>query len=79
MTEQVPLCSSKKALKAFKRLGFRETGHKRGSHTMLERRHDDGRVDAIPFLLGKKEINRFTLKGMLDQGNVDVRDFNDAL
>jgi predicted RNA binding protein YcfA (HicA-like mRNA interferase family) len=85
LSSQLTNVSSREAHTALKRLGFEDHKHSgKGSHQVMVREHadDDGnavRRDVLTLVMGKKEINPFTLKGILDQGNVAVDEFLDAL
>lgn len=54
---------------ALQRLGFAEI-HRKGSHVKME--HPDGRRIVFPF---HDEIDRYTLKGALEDACVSVEDF----
>ena len=66
---KLPLLSGKQVLSALQRLGFREV-HRRGSHVKMK--HDDGRLIVFPF---HQEVDRFTLKGALRDGGVEIEAF----
>jgi len=66
---KLPLISGRQALKTLKRLGFVEV-HRRGSHVKMV--HTDGRKIVFPF---HKEIDRFTLKGALQDADIKITDF----
>lgn len=79
-----PLLSSAKVIATFKRLGFTErksrTGQRHksgGSHLALVRPRDDGGHDTVIVIAGKRVVKRDTLKGMLETGNVSLKDFLD--
>ena len=65
----VPLLSGRQVLAALQRLGFAEL-HRRGSHVKME--HPDGRKIVFPF---HDEVDRSTLKGALEDANVDIAQF----
>lgn len=84
MSRQLTNVSSRKAHKALKRLGFEDRDCGSGSHRVMirDRKDDRGKVvgkDVLTLVLGQKEINPFTMKGILDQGGVSVEEFLDAL
>ncbi len=73
MTRRLANVSSAKAHKALQRLGFTDA-HRQGSHQTMVR-HRDGGVDIVVLVMGKREINPFTLTGALRAGNVTIDDF----
>lgn len=77
----LPLCSSRELLRAFKRLGFRATpASKRTSGTHVTVRKDDATgARTTTLILGKKEIPRGTLRGILDDAGVSEDEFLRAL
>jgi predicted RNA binding protein YcfA (HicA-like mRNA interferase family) len=66
---KLPLLSGRQVLAALQRLGFAEI-HRRGSHVKME--HPDGRRIVFPF---HDEIDRYTLKGALQDADVDLAEF----
>jgi predicted RNA binding protein YcfA (HicA-like mRNA interferase family) len=66
---KVPLLSGRQVLAALRRLGFAEI-HRRGSHVKME--HADGRRIVFPF---HDEIDRYTLKGALQDADVELAEF----
>jgi predicted RNA binding protein YcfA (HicA-like mRNA interferase family) len=66
---KLPLLSGREVLAALKRLGFIEI-HRRGSHVKMK--HPDGRLIVFPY---HDEVDRFTLKGALSDGDVDLDAF----
>ena len=66
---KLPLLSGRQVLAALQRLGFAEI-HRRGSHVKME--HPDGRTIVFPF---QAEIDRYTLKGALQDADVDLVEF----
>jgi predicted RNA binding protein YcfA (HicA-like mRNA interferase family) len=66
---KLPLLSGRQVLAALQRLGFAEI-HRRGSHVKME--HADGRRVVFPF---HDEVDRYTLKGALQDANVDPAEF----
>jgi predicted RNA binding protein YcfA (HicA-like mRNA interferase family) len=66
---KVPLLSGRQVLAALERLGFAEM-HRKGSHVKME--HPDGRRIVFPF---HGEIDRYTLKGALQDADVDLTEF----
>ena len=70
---KLPLVSGRQAVKALTRLGFTEVSRK-GSHVKMK--HSDGRVIVFPF---HDEIDRYTLKGALQDAEIDLEDFVSAV
>lgn len=66
---KLPLYSGRQVVKALERLGFSEVGRK-GSHVKMK--HSDGRIIVFPF---HDEVDRYTLKGALQDAEVSVEDF----
>jgi len=66
---KLPLLSGRQVLAALQRLGFAEV-HRRGSHIKME--HGDGRKIVFPF---HDEVDRYTLKGALQDASIEVADF----
>jgi predicted RNA binding protein YcfA (HicA-like mRNA interferase family) len=66
---KLPLLSGRQVLATLQRLGFAEI-HRKGSHVKME--HPDGRRIVFPF---HSEVDRYTLKGALRDGSVEVEDF----
>jgi len=66
---KLPLLSGRQVLAALQRLGFEEI-HRKGSHVKME--HADGRRVVFPF---HNEVDRHTLKGALQDANVDLAEF----
>ena len=70
---KLPLLSGKQVLRALQRLGFIEIARK-GSHVKMK--HEDGRLIVFPF---HDEIDRFTLRGALNDAEIDVAEFLEAV
>jgi predicted RNA binding protein YcfA (HicA-like mRNA interferase family) len=70
---KIPVLSGRQVLTALQRLGFVEL-HRRGSHVKME--HPDGRRTVFPF---HDELDRRTLKGALQDADIDVQQFLDAV
>ena len=70
---KLPVLSAREVLAALKRLGFVEV-HRKGSHVKMK--HPDGRVIVFPF---HDEVDRYTLKGALRDGDVNLDQFLDAM
>jgi predicted RNA binding protein YcfA (HicA-like mRNA interferase family) len=70
---KLPLVSGRQVVKALTRLGFVEVSRK-GSHVKMK--HSDGRTIVFPF---HDEIDRFTLKGALNDGDIEIDDFVGSL
>lgn len=66
---KLPLLSGREVLAALQRLGFLEI-HRKGSHVKME--HPDGKRIVFPF---HDEIDRYTLKGALQDADVDLAEF----
>jgi predicted RNA binding protein YcfA (HicA-like mRNA interferase family) len=66
---KLPLLSGKEVVAALRRLGFGEI-HRNGSHVKIE--HPDGRRTVFPF---HDEIDRHTLKGALQDADIDIAEF----
>ena len=66
---KLPLLSGREVLAALLRLGFVEI-HRKGSHIKME--HPDGRRIVFPF---HDEIDRYTLKGALEDADINITDF----
>ncbi len=66
---KLPLLSGRQVVAALQRLGFVEI-HRKGSHVKMQ--HPDGRRLVFPF---HDEVDRYTLKGALHDGGVEVEDF----
>jgi predicted RNA binding protein YcfA (HicA-like mRNA interferase family) len=66
---KLPLLSGREVLATLQRLGFLEI-HRKGSHVKME--HPDGRRIVFPF---HDEIDRYTLKGALQDADVDLAEF----
>jgi len=68
-----PLLSGRQVLAALQRLGFSEI-HRKGSHVKMQ--HPDGRRIVFPF---HDEVDRYTLRGTLRDGGVELLDFLEAI
>jgi predicted RNA binding protein YcfA (HicA-like mRNA interferase family) len=66
---KLPLLSGRQVLNALQRLGFLET-HRKGTDVKIQ--PPDGRRIVFPF---HAEVDRYTLKGALRDGGVEVEDF----
>ena len=66
---KLPLLSGRQVVRTLERLGFVEV-HRKGSHVKM--RHPDGRTIVFPF---HDEIDRYTLKGALNDAEIDVQEF----
>ena len=64
-----PLLSGEEVLAALRRLDFAEI-HRKGSHVKME--PPDGRRIVFPF---HDEIDRYTLKGALEDADIDIAEF----
>mgnify|MGYP001255406811 FL=1 len=70
---KLPFLSGKQVVRALERLDFVEVARK-GSHVKMK--HADGRMIVFPF---HDEVDRFTLKGALQDADIDVSDFHEAV
>ena len=70
---KLPLLSGRQVVAALQRLGFVEI-YRKGSHVKMK--HPDGRLIVFPF---HDEVDRFTLKGALRDGEVGIEDFLNAV
>ena len=70
---KLPFLSGKQVVRALERLDFVEVARK-GSHVKMK--HADGRMIVFPF---HDEVDRFTLKGALQDADIDVSDFLEAV
>ncbi len=68
-----PLLSGRQVLAALQRLGFAEV-YRKGNHVKMQ--HPDGRRMVFPF---HDAVDRYTLKGSLRDGGVDLQDFLNAI
>jgi predicted RNA binding protein YcfA (HicA-like mRNA interferase family) len=66
---KVPLLSGRQVVAALQRPGFVEI-HRKGNHVKME--HPDGRRIVFPF---NSEIDRYTLKGALQDADVELAEF----
>ena len=71
-----PLCSSAQVCAALEWMGFvsRKTS-KKGSHRTYVKATPDGSVRVAVVVLGKKEIPRWTLEGILDTAGISIETF----
>jgi len=72
LSPKYPIVSSTKIVSALKRGGFIEVSQK-GSHLKLT---NAGRVVIVPM---HNEVARGTLKGVLEQAGMDIKDFLNLL
>ncbi len=77
MSPRLTNVSSRVAYAALQRLGFEQV-HVSGSHAQMARERPGGGRDVLTLVLGQREINPFTLRGILRQGNVSEQEFLDA-
>lgn len=70
---KLPLLSGREVLAALKRMGFQEVQRK-GSHVKMK--HPDGRKIVFPY---HDEVDRYTLKGVLKDAEIDVKEFLENL
>ena len=69
------LFSSDEIIAALQRAGFEPGKKSKGSHLVLRRRRSQGRHDVVIVVLGKKEVTRGTLRGILQQANIGYEGF----
>lgn len=67
---KLPLLSGREVLNALERMDFLEV-HRRGSHVKMK-----GRTIVFPY---HDEIDRYTLKGALRDGDIEIGEFLDNL
>lgn len=72
---KLPVVKAKNLLKTLQKLGFIKH-HQIGSHIQLK--HSDGRRTTIPYH-PTQEIRRGTLKAIIDDLNMTVEEFTEAL
>lgn len=71
----IPVVKASKLLKTLQKLGFSKH-HQVGSHIQLK--HSDGRRTTIPYH-PSQEIRRGTLKSIIDDLDMTVEEFTEAL
>lgn len=76
---RLPLVSSAQLVAALHRLKFVDGPAKGSSHASMWRPRPDGGKDVTTVVLGKKEIPRGTLKGILELARVTQSEFLAAL
>lgn len=72
---KLPVVKAKNLLKTLQKLGFSKY-HQTGSHIQLK--HPDGRRTTIPYH-PSQEIRRGTLKAIIDDLDMSVEEFSEAL
>ncbi len=72
------LFSSDEIINALVRCGFEPTGRRGKNHQTLKRQRADVRPDVTVVPIGKKEIPKGTLEGILELANVEYEDFLDC-
>lgn len=75
----LPLISSDRIVAALHRLGFFDGLSKGSSHVSMWRPRAGGGKDVTAVVMGKKEVPRGTLKGILDLARVTQGEFIAAL
>ncbi len=73
---RLPRISSKKAIKALKRLGFEPT-RQTGSHVVMKKITSDGQIGCVVPI--HRELKVGTLSGILKQAQIDPQEFIDRL
>lgn len=73
---KLPRISSKKAVKALKRLGF-EPVRQTGSHVVMKKETAEGKVGCVVPLHNELKVG--TLASILKQAKVTVEEFTDSL
>jgi len=66
---KLPLLSGREVLAALNRMGFKEV-HRKGSHVKMK--HPDGRKIVFPY---HGEVDRYTLKGALEDAEIEIEEF----
>lgn len=66
---KLPLLAGREVLGTLKRMGFKEV-HRKGSHVKMK--HPDGRKIVFPY---HDEVDRYTLKGALQDAEIDIEEF----
>lgn len=74
MSPKPPLISGNEAIKAFKRAGYQVVSQ-RGSHVKLY----NPETEATLVIPNHKEIDRWTLKGILKDSEMPIEDFINLL
>ena len=72
---RLPLCSSHQIITAIERLEAYPGESKRGSHASYHRRTSDGRMVTGVVVLGRREVPKTTLKGLLTNLDISLEDF----
>jgi predicted RNA binding protein YcfA (HicA-like mRNA interferase family) len=72
------LFSSDEIIRALLRCGFEATGRTSKNHQTLRRPREDGTHDVTVVPIGKKEIPKGTLDGILRLANLEYDDFLDC-
>ena len=76
---KIPLISSDRVIRAIMRLGCYQGETRRGSHVSYHRRRDDGEILTTVVIIGKREMARKTLRGILYGLEIPLADFVKAL
>ena len=76
---KLPLISSDKVIKALVRLDCSQGSSRTGSHVAYQRRTIDGRVATTVVIVGKREMAKMTLRGILYGLEIPVEDFLEAV
>lgn len=76
---QLPLCSSNQIVAALERLGAYRGRSGKGSHAPYHRENRDGRTLTAVVVLGRREVPKGTLRGILQGLDIPLEDFLEAL
>lgn len=75
---EFPLCSSSQIVNALQRAGFRPARRASGDHQTFARERIGGGPD-VYFVLGQREVARYTLRNILRQAGMTVEEFRGLL
>ena len=70
MSPKPPLCSGRQVVKAFEKIGYSRVGQ-RGSHIKI--RNDKTEITLI--IPDHREVDRWTLKGILKDAEISIEEF----
>ena len=74
MSPKPPLLSGREVVKVFQRLGYVQTGQ-RGSHIKIK----NDATETTLIIPDHREVDRWTLKGILKDANISIEKFIDLL
>jgi predicted RNA binding protein YcfA (HicA-like mRNA interferase family) len=72
---EAPLCSSRQIVQALERAGFAPARRSRGSHQAFVRTLPDGTKRITVVVVGKHEVPRGTLLGIVKRAGLTVDEF----